>query len=352
MANKKIEDRGHRPGARAKFEAAGVKDTDGLLDKRAAQRAGRKALSEATGLSESRILTFVNMADLFRIKGVAGEFAELLMCAGVDTVRSSRRKHAANLATKLAEVNAEKKLTGPEQSPTGSSRRASCRADRARRTAPRGASGYSTGPSDPKRVGRPFLVGGPRIRSSRREPDRSLQSEAATLPIETPEPIRRPPWPPPPNCPSTSSSSLTPRSSSGAATPRRLAPPPTRVADPLLREPPPALLGHHEARRHHDDQQAAQSSSERPRLFLHPRRGGPRVRCDRRLRAAQDLIEMDSPLHIAPTLKLISSRFTPAALKKIHSRSTASPRKSTTCSSRRKARSTSSRRSQHPCPSP
>ena len=74
-------------------------------------KAGRKALAEATGLSESRILTFVNMADLFRIKGVAGEYAELLVCAGVDTVKELKTRNAANLATKLAEVNAEKKLT-------------------------------------------------------------------------------------------------------------------------------------------------------------------------------------------------------------------------------------------------
>ena len=111
MANKKIEEiEGIGPALGAKFEAAGVKDTDGLLDK-GCTKAGRKALAEATGLSESRILTFVNMADLFRIKGVAGEYAELLVCAGVDTVKELKSRNAANLATKLAEVNAEKKLT-------------------------------------------------------------------------------------------------------------------------------------------------------------------------------------------------------------------------------------------------
>jgi len=51
------------------------------------------------------------MADLFRIKGVAGEYAELLVCSGVDTVKELKTRNAENLTTKLGEVNAEKKLT-------------------------------------------------------------------------------------------------------------------------------------------------------------------------------------------------------------------------------------------------
>jgi predicted flap endonuclease-1-like 5' DNA nuclease len=51
------------------------------------------------------------MADLMRIKGVAGEYAELLECAGVDTVKELGTRNAENLAAKIAEVNAEKNLT-------------------------------------------------------------------------------------------------------------------------------------------------------------------------------------------------------------------------------------------------
>lgn len=111
MANKKItEIEGIGPVLGEKFEAAGVKNTDALLEQ-GGTKAGRKTLAEATGLSESRILTFVNMADLFRISGVAGEFAELLVASGVDTVKELAQRNAANLADKMAEVNAEKKLT-------------------------------------------------------------------------------------------------------------------------------------------------------------------------------------------------------------------------------------------------
>ncbi len=111
MANKKItEIEGIGPVLGEKFETAGVKNTDALLEQ-GGTKAGRKALAEATGLNEARILTFVNMADLFRISGVAGEYAELLVASGVDTVKELAQRNAANLADKMAEVNAEKNLT-------------------------------------------------------------------------------------------------------------------------------------------------------------------------------------------------------------------------------------------------
>lgn len=111
MANLKIEEiEGIGPVLGEKFRSAGVSDTDGLLEQ-GCTPAGRKALAEATELSPSRILTFVNMADLFRIKGVAGEYAELLHAAGVDTVKELKTRNGENLAAKLAEVNAEKNLT-------------------------------------------------------------------------------------------------------------------------------------------------------------------------------------------------------------------------------------------------
>lgn len=92
-----------------KLEAAGVKTTDDLLEK-AATKKGRQALAEATGISEKLILKWANHADLFRVKGIAGQFAELLEAAGVDTVKEFRHRVAANLQPKLVEVNDEKQL--------------------------------------------------------------------------------------------------------------------------------------------------------------------------------------------------------------------------------------------------
>ncbi len=92
-----------------KLIAAGINTVEQLLDKCAAP-AGRKALAEATEISEKLILRWTNHADLFRINGVGPQFAELLEAAGVDTVKELRHRVPANLAAKLEEVNAEKKL--------------------------------------------------------------------------------------------------------------------------------------------------------------------------------------------------------------------------------------------------
>ena len=87
----------------------GIKTTDSLL-KTACDQNGRKALAEKTSINESTILKWVNMCDLFRISGVAGQYAELLEGSGVDTVKELRNRNAENLADKMKEVNAEKRL--------------------------------------------------------------------------------------------------------------------------------------------------------------------------------------------------------------------------------------------------
>jgi len=111
MANYKIVDiQGIGEVYAEKLIAAGVKDTDTLLEKAAAAK-GRAALAEATGISEKLILTWANHADLFRIKGVGPQFAELLEAAGVDTVKELGHRVPANLAAKMLEVNEQKHLT-------------------------------------------------------------------------------------------------------------------------------------------------------------------------------------------------------------------------------------------------
>ena len=87
----------------------GVKTTVDLLEQ-GGKKSGRKVLAEKTSINESSILKWVNMCDLFRINGVAGQFAELLEGAGVDTVKELRNRNAENLAEKMAEVNSVKKL--------------------------------------------------------------------------------------------------------------------------------------------------------------------------------------------------------------------------------------------------
>lgn len=109
MAYKVIDIEGVGAAYAEKLNAAGVVTTTQYLAK-CATPAGRKALAEETGISDKLILKWANHADLFRVKGVGPQFAELLEAAGVDTVKELAHRKAENLAAKMVEVNEEKKL--------------------------------------------------------------------------------------------------------------------------------------------------------------------------------------------------------------------------------------------------
>ena len=110
MAYKIIDIQGVGPAYAEKLTAAGVETVDQLLEVGKTAK-GRKELEEKTGISGKFILTWVNHADLFRIKGVGPQFAELLEAAGVDTVKEFGHRVAANLVAKMQEVNEQKHLT-------------------------------------------------------------------------------------------------------------------------------------------------------------------------------------------------------------------------------------------------
>lgn len=105
-----IDIEGVGDGYAAKLKDAGVSSVEKLLEVGATAK-GRATLAEKTGISEKHILKWVNHADLFRINGVAGQFAELLEAAGVDTVPELAQRNAENLHKKLAEANDAKNLT-------------------------------------------------------------------------------------------------------------------------------------------------------------------------------------------------------------------------------------------------
>lgn len=92
-----------------KLSQAGLATTDALLSAGATAK-GRADLAAGTGVSEKLILRWVNMADLFRIKGVAEQYSDLLEAAGVDTVAELAQRKAENLQAKMVEVNEERKL--------------------------------------------------------------------------------------------------------------------------------------------------------------------------------------------------------------------------------------------------
>lgn len=89
-----------------KLSKAGVTSVNKLLTM-CCDRKGRNAVSKATGIDAKKILKWVNMADLFRIKGVGKQYAELLEAAGVDTVKELSKRKPENLHAKIEEVHAK-----------------------------------------------------------------------------------------------------------------------------------------------------------------------------------------------------------------------------------------------------
>jgi predicted flap endonuclease-1-like 5' DNA nuclease len=93
----------------AKLKEAGVETAEALLEAGKSPE-GRKTLARRTGISDVLILEWINRVDLFRIKGVGEEYADLLEAAGVDTVPELKQRNAENLYGALAAVNEKKKL--------------------------------------------------------------------------------------------------------------------------------------------------------------------------------------------------------------------------------------------------
>src|SRR5574341_1977242 len=106
---KLIDVEGIGPAYTQKLKAAGIATTDVLLQQGATPK-GRKSIAEKTGISDGLILTWVNHVDLFRIKGVGEEYADLLEQAGVDTVVELSQRKAENLFEKMGQVNEKKRL--------------------------------------------------------------------------------------------------------------------------------------------------------------------------------------------------------------------------------------------------
>lgn len=97
----------HREATR--LRKVGIRTTDALL-RRAATRSGRSQVSAETDIPTAHLLRWVNFADLMRVKGVGGEYAELLSICGVTTVPELRRRNGVALTAKMHSVNHRKEL--------------------------------------------------------------------------------------------------------------------------------------------------------------------------------------------------------------------------------------------------
>lgn len=93
----------------AKLKEAGITSLEDLL-KKCCDKKGRKEIAGKSGISEKLVLNWANRADLSRIKGVSTQYADLLECAGVDTVPELAQRNPENLQLKMSEINDEKDL--------------------------------------------------------------------------------------------------------------------------------------------------------------------------------------------------------------------------------------------------
>lgn len=92
-----------------KLRKAGVRTSKALTES-AATRRGRTQLARDTGLSPKDLQLWVHHADLLRVRGVGGEYATLLVSAGVDTLRDLRRRNPTALLAKIIGLNGSKKV--------------------------------------------------------------------------------------------------------------------------------------------------------------------------------------------------------------------------------------------------
>ena len=109
MSNKLSDIEGIGPTYAKKLSAAGINTQSELLEA-GGTPAGRKKICADSECSDKLILNWINRADLARVSGIGGQYADLLECAGVDTVPELAQRNAANLHAKMAEVNEEKNL--------------------------------------------------------------------------------------------------------------------------------------------------------------------------------------------------------------------------------------------------
>ena len=104
-----VDIEGIGPAIAEKLRKAGIRSTEALLDRCGAAK-GRKEVASATGIDPSKLLEWVNHADLYRVKGIGSEYSDLLEQAGVDTTVELAKRNVTALYETLVKTNKSKKL--------------------------------------------------------------------------------------------------------------------------------------------------------------------------------------------------------------------------------------------------
>ncbi len=92
-----------------KLRKAGIRTSKGLLES-AANRKDRGDLAASLGIDPKDLQQWVNHSDLLRVRGVGAEYAELLVAAGVDTLRDLRRRNPTALLAKIIGLNGQARV--------------------------------------------------------------------------------------------------------------------------------------------------------------------------------------------------------------------------------------------------
>ena len=92
-----------------KLRKVGVRTGRALIEA-ASSRRSRTELSKSTRIDQKHLQQWVNHSHLLMVRGVGAEYAELLVAAGVDTVRDLRRRNPTALLAKIIGLNGQKKV--------------------------------------------------------------------------------------------------------------------------------------------------------------------------------------------------------------------------------------------------
>lgn len=87
-----------------------IKTTKHLID-RCATTEGCKQVASTVDVEEFVVRKWVSMADLMRVPGIRGQYAELLEASGIHSVQELAGADTQGLASKMSEVNVKEKRT-------------------------------------------------------------------------------------------------------------------------------------------------------------------------------------------------------------------------------------------------
>jgi predicted flap endonuclease-1-like 5' DNA nuclease len=94
----------------AKLKSVGIATTFALLEK-GSEAPARKALARQTRIAEKTLQSWIEMADLLRVKGIGPDVARLLSASGVKTVASLKGQDPAKLNDAITKTNSAQHLT-------------------------------------------------------------------------------------------------------------------------------------------------------------------------------------------------------------------------------------------------